>query len=474
MMKRIGSLFLAVLLLCTAMIVPLTAEASYSLPDTVKTHSKAAVVVFLGTSAENDAVMYEQNADQRLAPAGLVRIAVGLYALKTLEEQSIDPAVATGTFTQGLSDTVSDLGMVTVNMQVGDVWRVEDLLSISMLQTAADALTTLVATLSGTQDAFVTGMNELVKEIGCTDTQFVNVYGLDDEQQYTSARDMYRILRYASLNYPELTSILSLSEYTVHPVKGEVDSWPSTNEMLRNSSAYYYSPLVYGRSGYTESIGQSCASVARDEGYEFMTVVLGCESEPIKTPEPTDTTDPSQEGEQPEQTEQTDDSPAFTDTMTLFRWVYNHFSYTSIVSKGQPVSRVPVSLAWSTDSVALVAAEDLSCMLRNGADVNSLRYEISLINDELTAPVEKGQICGTAAVYDGDEKIGQFDLASSEAISRSQIMALLDAIRRVVTSPIMLTVLGLLLLLLIGYVIVGTVHNNRRRSKRQKRVKRYK
>ncbi len=467
MIKRLGALLFAVVLLCMAALMPLTAGASYSLPDTLKTHSKAAVVVFLGASAEDDAMMFEQNADARFAPAGLVRIAVGLYALKTLEEQSIDPAVATGTFTQELSDATDALGMVTVGMNTGDVWRVEDLLSIAMLQTAADALTTLIAALSGTQEAFVAGMNAMAKEIGCTDTQFTNVYGLDDEQQYTSARDMYRLLRHASLNYPELTAILSLSEYTVHPVKGAVDSWPSTNEMLRESSSFYYTPLVYGRSGYTESIGQSCASVARDEGYEFMTVVIGCENDPSV---------PAQNGEEEDGQDEEDvlDSPAFTDTMALFRWVYNNFSYTSVVSKGQPVSRTPISLAWSTDSIALVAAEDLACMLPNDADVNALRYEITLIDDRLTAPVEKGQICGTAAVYDGSQKIGQFDLASSETISRSQILALLDTVWQIITSPIMLTVLGLLLLLLIGYIIVGAVHNNRRRRKRQKRVKQYK
>lgn len=450
MTKRLVAWCAALLLLVTAVCCPMTAAAAYPLPENVSISAQSAMVVFLGTDMEDDMLMYEKNADDRIAPAGMVRIMVGLYALKTMEEQNIDPAVATGTYTIELFEEFAGTGLYTVGMDFGDVWHVEDLLGVSVIHTAADAVAVLAAALAGTTDRFVEGMNALAKEIGCENTHFANVYGLDDPEQYSSARDMYRILRYATLTYPEMITLLSRSQYSAEPVKGEGDTWPTMNEMMRPNSAFYYTPLVYGRSGYTESAGQSCASVARDDGFEFMTVVMGCRDE---------------EGT---------DGLAFTDTMTLFRWVYNAFSYKTIVSKGQPVSRIGLKLAWSTDSVALVAKESLEGMLRNDLDVNTLRYDITHNTETLVAPVDTETVYGTAKIYDGDELVGTVELCASQAIDKSGLLGIFDAVWSVLTSPAMLIVFALLVSMLIGYILLSYIHNHTQKKNNRKRVKRYK
>ncbi len=442
-------------IVCTLMTVlmmlcaPLTASAAYALPEDVQTHCASAVVVYLGTEPTDDMLLYEKNADDHLAPAGMVRVMVGLYALKLMDEQNIDPTVATGTFTESIFDTFAGTGLYTVGMEFGEVWTIEDLLAVSMIQTAADAVGTLVTSLAGTQARFVEGMNALAAEIGCQNTHFTNVYGLDEADHYTCSRDMYTMLRYATFHYPEMITMLGRDEYGV-TVNGEPDFWPTTNDMLRPSSDFYYAPLVYGRSGYTESIGQSCASVARDDGIEFLTVVMGCMDA---------------EGT---------DGLAFTDTMTLFRWAYNAFTYKTMVSKGQPISRIPVDLAWRTDSVALVAGDSLEGMLRNDLDINTLRYEITLTEETLIAPVEKGQACGTATVYDGDKVVGTVTLCAADAVAKSQLLALLHAIGSVLLSPAMLIVYVLLAILLVSYIIMSVLHNQARRKNKRKRVKQYK
>ncbi|MBQ9413521.1 MAG: D-alanyl-D-alanine carboxypeptidase [Clostridia bacterium] len=483
MKKAMAAIGMIGALLAALFCMPFTAAASYSLPDTVTLHASSALLVYLGTEQHHDAVIYEKNADESTAPAGLVRIAVGLYALRQIEEKNLDPATATGTYSHDIESVTDRVGLSTVDMKVGDVWTLDDLLAVSMLQTASDAVGTLVAALSGTEEAFVAGMNAMAAEIGCTHTQFRNVYGLDDPEQYTTARDMYRLLRHASLNYPKLTVLLGYDEYTVHPIKGEQDYWPTTNQMLRESSEYYYTPLLYGRSGYTESVGHSCASVVRDEGQEAMVVLLGCKDAPPAKSTTTTTRpsgDGSDEGEDDEDESDEEDDweedeyPAFTDTMTLARWMYNAFTFTAIVSKGQPITRVPVSLSWTSDSVVLVAGESLSGMLRNGVELSQLRYDIQLKDDDLIAPVDKGQVCGTARIYDGDELVGTFDLLAAETVSRSQLLALFENVWKVVASPVMLIVLGVLGVLLIVYLVIGTAHNQKRRRKKQRRVKRYK
>jgi len=447
MFRRMAVLVLA-LIMAVVCCVPVT--AAQTLPNDVNTTCMSAMVVFLGTEPKNDMVLYEDNADKQLPPSGMVRVMVGLTALKLLEEQNIDPAVATGTYTESVFDTFAGTGLYTVGMEFGEAWHVNDLLSVAMIQTAADAVGTLVTAVAGTQARFVEKMNALAAELGCENTHFTNVYGLDEADHYTSARDMYTILRHASFLYPEMITMLGRDEYGVTPIGGEPDYWPNTNDMLRPASEFYYAPLVYGRSGYTESIGQSCASVARDDGIEFLAVVMGC-----KDAEGTD-------------------GLAFTDTMTLYRWAYNAFTYRTVISKNQPVSRIPVELAWRTDSVALVAKESLQGMLRNDLDINTLRHEITLSADKLTAPVEKGQVCGTATVYDGEEVIGTVELCAVDAVAKSQLLALLNAVGGVLLCPNMLIVYALLAILLISYIVMTVVHNQSRRKNNRKRVKEFK
>lgn len=65
---------------------------------------------------------------------------------------------------------------------------------MSMVQTAADCRVTLAFALSGSETQFVADMNALAQEIGCTDTFFANVTGLDNPNQVTTARDTVRML----------------------------------------------------------------------------------------------------------------------------------------------------------------------------------------------------------------------------------------------------------------------------------------
>ncbi len=471
MKRRIGIGILVLTWLCVMLVSPLTARAAYELPPDKEAAltARTALVVFLGSDMPRDMVMYEKNPDQRMAPGGMVRVMVGLYALKALETQNIDPAVATGMYTEELYDLIAGQDLETVGMKYGDVWRVEDLLHMSVMCTAADAVGALTVALAGSHDKFVEGMNALAAELGCADTHFQNVFGLDHPEQYTTARDMYRILRYASIHMPHLCDILGATEYTPKPVTGEADTWTTANLMLRPSSEFYYEPLVYGRTGNSGTDGRAAVSVARDGGFEFMTVVMGCK--PVAAA--------PAEGEEEAPSAVAEEGLALVDTKLLFRWVYNSVSYETIVSRYQPITRVGVELAWNIDSVPLVAASDLEGMLRAETEVTSLRYEVtldeSLLSEsgKLVAPLEAGQICGTATLMDGDDAVGTVALCVAESVPRSQVLAILSAVWSVITNPFVLLLFLLLLLLFIGYIVMTVAHNNRRRRKNRQKVKRY-
>lgn len=451
---RGGSLAAVLALMIVLFTAPLSAAASYDLPEDVSISAQAALVVSLGPTQAEDTVLYERDADAMKSPAALVRLMVGAVAIQIIRDKNIDMDTTNGTYTIDCFNRIAGTGLTTANMEIGEVWTVRDLLSMSMIQTAADACVTLAVTLSGSEEQFVAEMNATAQKIGCENTSFANVTGIDHINQYTTARDLYRIMRYA-MDYPEFEPLLSASEYTAKPVSGGKGnhSLPNTNDMSRANSAHYYSPLAFGKTGYTDSAGRCLASVARDSGYEYLVVVLGC----------------------PEKNSDGESGVHFRDTKTLYRWAFNNFTYKTLLSKNEPVVQLPIRLAWDRDTVTLVPETNFSATVANDLDPSTILKKETLNADVVDAPITKGEVYGKVELFiNVDQKIGEVNLVASESVERSEILSIWAQVQSFLSSPWFYGGLALLAVLLVGYIILNIVHNRRRRRNRMKRVKKYK
>ena len=457
-MKKIRTLALAcaAALLTAIAASPLTASALYELPKEKAVHASSAILVGLGATSEEDTVLFERKADTKLAPAAMVRVMVGALAIKTIQEKNIDIDTATGTYTLQCDNLITGTGIRVANMKIGETWTIRDLLTMSMVQTAADACVTLAFALSGSETQFVTDMNHLAKEIGCNDTSFANVTGLDNANQYTTARDMALMLRYA-MTFPEYEEMMKLTEYTAHPVSGgEAITLPNNNNLIRASSPQsYYSRAVLGKTGVTDGAGYCLAAVARDGGYEYMAVVL-------KAPE-------------------TDDEGNFKgllhykDVQTLFDWAFDSFAYKTLLSKNEPTGKLTVNLAWNQDTVVLVPEKDFATVVDKKLPVDTIIRKVTLNEETVDAPVTKGSVYGKVELYiNVDQKLGEVNLIASESLDRSQVLAVWAEVQQFLKSPWFIAGVALLVLLLVGYIILNVVHNRRRRRKKMKRVKKYK
>lgn len=461
-MKKIRflSFLMAVLVLGMLFVSPLSVSAYTPDNDTLKEDiSKASIVVYLESSASaeegvagKDSVMYSKNEELSLSPGAMMRVMVGLYAKKLINEKKIDMDTTTGMYTLAIEEAyILGTGLTLANMEEGEVWSVRDLLSLSMIQTAADAAVTLAATLAGSVDAFVMGMNTYAKEIGCTHTSFGNVTGLDHPAQKTTAKDAYVMLRYA-LDDPDLVKMLGASEVTVKPVSGQATrSWENSNYMLRGSSDYYYDPIQLGKTGWSDDSGKALASVAQLDGYRYLTVVMGC----------------------PEENELGEGGTHYDSTRALCNWAFNAFTYELVLAENQPMTRQKVLLSWSVDTVTLVSEDVVHCLVPDGLDINTIRTEITLDNEEIEAPVEKGAVLGKASLYiREDEKIGEVNLIAAESVKRSGLLFILDRIKRILKNPWTWVILGTLFVFIIAYIILTIIHNQEKKRNARNRRKR--
>lgn len=447
------SFFLTLVLVAGLLASSASAQVLYDYPSSQENTivSPSAMLVYLGTTADQDVVLYEKDPDTRYSPGALIRVMVGAYAMEVIQEKNLDMETTTGTYTlQMFNHIVAGTGLGTANMAFGETWTLKDLLSVSMIQTAADAAVTLAVTLSGDQASFVEGMNALAERLGCTNSHFTNVTGLYDENQYMSPRDVITITRYAA-DFPTLRKMMELSQYTAHPVSGgEARSWPSTNDLLRPSSASYYKDAVYGRTGYAD--GYSIVAMGAKAGYEYMAVAMGAQKD-------------------------ADGSATvhFADAKRLLQWGFSDFSYKTLLNKNEPVDRIPVSLCWEKDTIAAVPVQEFSTIVASGVDSSQIIRKVTRYQDSLTAPVEKDTPLGKVELFlNLDQKIGEVELVAAESAEKNQILAAWAQFLLFVKSPWFYIGLGALLILLLGYMVLVIVHNRRRKRRKMKRVKRYK
>lgn len=135
-------------------------------------------------------ILYEKNADEKMAPASMTKIMTILLIEEVIAkgELSLNDDVI-------ISSNASSMGGSQVFLDPNTTLKVEDLLKSIVIASANDSAVAMAEKISGTVDAFVNKMNERAKELGCTNTNFVNVHGLDTENHYTTARDMAIIAR---------------------------------------------------------------------------------------------------------------------------------------------------------------------------------------------------------------------------------------------------------------------------------------
>ena len=136
------------------------------------------------------------------------------------------------TYSQEMKNNVMWYASVA-GFRVGDVLTFEDLLYAAMLPSGADATVALAITTSGSLESFVIEMNVLAKKIDMNNSNFVNVHGLDEDNHYSTAEDLRKLLEY-SLENEIFKKIYMTKEHTL-----------STGKTIKSTSCSFASIIAF-------------------------------------------------------------------------------------------------------------------------------------------------------------------------------------------------------------------------------------
>lgn len=241
--------------------------------------SKAALVM----DADSSKILYAYNADEKLYPASLAKIMTAIIVFDYVKGNY--DTMVNFSYTSVTKDI--DRNSVTIGASAGDQLSVKDCLYSLLLPSANDAANALAEYVAGSINDFALLMNEKAELLGLKNTHFVNPSGLHDDNQYTTAYDMAKIIQYA-MKYPIFYQISSSISYRHAPIRRYKNPDNSNNQVLNTNSimvpgsGYYYNGITSGKTGHTKLAGYNLAASARKDGMNLICVVLGSAKDSIR------------------------------------------------------------------------------------------------------------------------------------------------------------------------------------------------
>jgi serine-type D-Ala-D-Ala carboxypeptidase (penicillin-binding protein 5/6) len=204
--------------------------------------------------AKTGKVLYEKNAEVQLPLASITKIMMALTALRDNSKDNIVAIKPEFLMTDG------DSGLF-----VGEEWALGDILSFTLLVSSNDGAKAISSlTDSSETHIFVQNMNALAKEVGLTQTYFVNVTGLDNSYAlsggYGSARDVAYMFNYALKEIPNVLEATRHDTLTFTSLGGMQHTGQNTNKITSSLPN-----LIASKTGYTELAGGNLV-VAIDAG----------------------------------------------------------------------------------------------------------------------------------------------------------------------------------------------------------------
>lgn len=227
-------------------------------------------------------VIYSKNALERLYPASTTKIMTAIIAIEDVMDGKVslsEPVTVTE------ASVITEAGASLCGIKPGDVMTFEDLLYGLMIPSGNDAANAIAVHLEGGVEEFAGRMNDRAAKLGATGTHFMNPSGLNDENHYTTAYDLYLMFNEA-LKLPLFREIISAESHTANYMNGAGEAvsktWPVGNWYQKGErEAPAGVTVLGGKTGTTQAAGYCLIMASLDDSNkEYISVVLKSDSRP--------------------------------------------------------------------------------------------------------------------------------------------------------------------------------------------------
>lgn len=428
MLKKIFSIIFLIFIIFTCIVTPVSVSA-YEVTEFEITAKAGALI-----SLDTDEYLYENNVDEKVYPASITKI---MTAIIMLESDKFDPEGKI-TMSKSALDLVLGTGSSVSHFVEGEEFTQFDLVNLVLISSFGDCTYLAAEYYGGSVENFVKMMNDKAKELGLENTHYSNPVGLHDDDNYTTVRDIYTLTKYA-LNNKTFKQVCETPRYVMSTNLTAKKTLSTTNALQDTTTNYYYSYAKGVKTGFTDEAGRCLVSTATANGYTYMCIIMGCPGNEKKH---------------------------FSESISLYRWAFNNFSFKEVADSTEPVCEIPVELSFDTDFAPLYFKEKFITVLPNNADDSTIIVEPHLISEKVEAPIKKGQVLGTADIIYAEKVIGTCELVAGEDIDSNTLLVIFKYIKLAISSvymKIILIILAAIILIFIAICIKLNMPNSKKR-----------
>lgn len=361
------------ILLCLLLLLPIKINAL----DLAKT-SKSAIMI----EASTGKVIFEKDADLKLPPASMTKIMTMLLTMEAIDDKIIklDDIVT-------VSEKASSMGGSQILLETGEQMKVEDLLKGVAVASGNDAAVALAEFIAGSVDEFVNMMNKRSKELGLTNTHFVNPHGLDKTDHYSSARDMSimarelvkhkKILEYTSIYETYLRENLDTKIWLVN-----------TNKLVR-----FYKGVDGLKTGFTNTAKYCLTATAMKNNMRLITVIMGSDTPQIRNAETTEMLD----------------------------YGFSQYRLDTVILDNQILGKIKINNGVDQTS-NVVPMKNVTFLKKKNEKRENVTYKLKLKN--VKAPLKVGDKVGVAYIYKNNKKIKEINLTVDKNNNKINLLQL--------------------------------------------------
>lgn len=322
-------------------------------------------------------VLYANNENEKLLPASVTKV----MSLLLIMEQ-IDSGKLAYTDMVKCSEKASNMGGSQIWFKHGEELSVEDCLKAICVVSANDCVVAMAEHIAGSEENFVKLMNEKARSLGMENTNFMNSHGIDEENHYTSAKDIAIMSRELIINHPDILKYTSIWMDTLR--NGEF-GLTNTNKLIR-----FYEGATGLKTGSTSQALFNLVATATRNNTTFLSVVMKAPTSNIRSEEST----------------------------ALLNYAFSTYAVENIYEKNAVIEDKQINKC-ITDNAQIAIKEDVTVLKNKGQKID---VEQNIVyNENIIAPLNEGQVVGRIEIYDKitKEKIGEKELVSLTDVPRS-------------------------------------------------------
>ncbi|GFN34505.1 D-alanyl-D-alanine carboxypeptidase family protein [Tepidimicrobium xylanilyticum] len=400
-----------------------TYEVSFA--DELNLSGEAAILI----DSDTGQILYEKNPHKKLHPASTTKIMTGILAI---ELGNMEDIVTVDEEVVRLTDGSH------IALEPDEQLKFEDLLNALLIESANDSALAIAKHISGSIENFVNLMNTKAKELGALNTNFVNPNGLTNENHLTTAYDLSLIAQYAMKN-PQFREIVSNYTYTIPKTnkKDEERYLKSNNRLLYSTIKINVNgksvPIKYEgvngiKTGYTLAAQNCLVASASRNNQNLIAVVLKSNGREV-----------------------------FADVHKLFNYGFDNFMKAGIATKNYFIDNIEVENG-TIPIVAGIINENLTVTIPKDS-MDKIEQRI-ILDENIAAPVKKGQVLGKVEYYLDGKLLGNVDIVSTLDVDKIPPPSIKD----ILLNNWYFFVIGILVFIRISIMFKRNKNRRRRRA----------